>query len=79
MVVSVNHEGSLIAKYQNIPVRMYIEALNRSYAEYIRKEFLRLSKDSKILNYLTWITLVLLYSQVLQKTALTFKCHSKNK
>lgn len=42
MVVSVNHEGSLIAKYQNIPVRMYIEALNRNYAEYIRKEFLSL-------------------------------------
>lgn len=48
MVVSVNHEGSPIAKYQNIPVRMYIEALNRNYAEYIRKEFLRLWKDSKL-------------------------------
>lgn len=48
MVVSVNHEGSLIAKHQNIPVRMYIEALNRNYAEYIRKEFLSLWKDSKL-------------------------------
>lgn len=38
MVVSVNHEGSLIAKYQNIPVRMHIEALNRNYAEYIYKK-----------------------------------------
>lgn len=32
-----------------------------------------------ILNYLTWIGLVLLYSQVLgRKITLTIKCHSKN-
>lgn len=75
MVVSVNHEGSPIAKYQNIPVRMYIEALNRNYAEYIRKEFLRLWKDSKLFD-LDHIGITLLPS--LTKTALAFKCHSKN-
>lgn len=34
MVVTVNHKGSLIAKYQNIPVRMYIDAVNIYYTEY---------------------------------------------
>lgn len=41
MVVSVNHEGSLIAKYQNIPVRMYIEALNRTMLNIYKKGVLK--------------------------------------
>lgn len=44
MVVSVNHKGSLIAKYQNIPVRMYIDALNRYYADIIKKGVLKFTK-----------------------------------